>query len=98
MAGDLDESATSPWESVKAMTEDGFLGVPVPHDLEGMELYYQSYILVEEELAKHDAIHAITVTAHTTLGTSPVISFGPRSSRSGGCRCCPAERGGEGLD
>ena len=42
------------------MGEDGVLGVPVPHDLESMELYYQSYTLVEE-LAKHDASHAITV-------------------------------------
>jgi butyryl-CoA dehydrogenase len=96
VARELGESSTFPWGSVKAMGEDGVLGVPVPHDLESMELYYQSYTLVEE-LAKHDASHAITVTAHTTLGTSPVISFGPRSSRSGGCRCWPAERGREGL-
>lgn len=35
-----------------------------------------SYVLVVEELAKHDASHAITVSAHTTLGTYPILSFG----------------------
>src|SRR5207253_6716263 len=28
------------------------------------------------ELAKVDASHAITVSAHTTLGTSPIVDFG----------------------
>jgi hypothetical protein len=34
---------------------------------------YLSYIVVIEELAKVDASHAITVSAHTTLGTSPIV-------------------------
>src|SRR5256885_8702725 len=35
-----------------------------------------SYIVVIHELAKVDASHAITVSAHTTLGTSPIMDFG----------------------
>src|SRR5690606_21984113 len=31
---------------------------------------------VIHELAKVDASHAITVSAHTTLGTSPIVAFG----------------------
>src|SRR5260370_29992318 len=31
---------------------------------------------VIHELAKVDASHAITVSAHTTLGTSPIMDFG----------------------
>ena len=42
---------------------------------------YLSYILVVEELAKVDASHAITVSAHTTLGTSPILQFGNKSQR-----------------
>src|SRR3989442_12452136 len=37
---------------------------------------YLSYIIVIHELAKVDASHAITVSAHTTLGTSPIVDFG----------------------
>jgi butyryl-CoA dehydrogenase len=77
----LDESCEFPWENVKAMGEMGLLGVPVPRELGGMGLDYLSYVLVVEELAKVDASHAITVSAHTTLGTSPIIAFGTQAQR-----------------
>src|SRR5690606_10679788 len=35
-----------------------------------------SYILAIEELARVDASHAMTVSAHSTLGTSPIVEFG----------------------
>lgn len=76
VARELDESCEFPWETVKTMGEMGLLGVPVPQELGGMGLDYLSYILVVEELAKYDASHAITVSAHTTLGTSPILTFG----------------------
>ena len=76
IAREFDESCEFPWETVKAMGEMGLLGVPVPEELGGMGLDYLSYILVVEELAKYDASHAITVSAHTTLGTSPILTFG----------------------
>jgi butyryl-CoA dehydrogenase len=81
VASALDETATFPWENVKAMGEMGLLGVPVPKDLGGMGLDGLSYILVVEELAKHDASHAITVSAHTTLGTTPILSFGTEEQK-----------------
>jgi len=81
VARELDESAAFPWETVKAMGEMGWLGVPVPRELGGMGLDDLSYILVVEELAKHDASHAITVSAHTTLGTSPVLTFGTEEQK-----------------
>src|SRR5438046_10349267 len=34
------------------------------------------YLMVITELAKVDASHAITVSAHTTLGTSPIVDVG----------------------
>src|SRR5439155_25750396 len=42
----------------------------------GAGMDYLSYITVIHELAKVDASHAITVSAHTTLGTSPIVDFG----------------------
>ncbi|GMR12641.1 MAG: acyl-CoA dehydrogenase AcdA [Gemmatimonadota bacterium] len=76
IARELDESCEFPWETVKTMGEMGLLGVPVPKGLGGMGLDYLSYILVVEEVAKYDASHAITISAHTTLGTSPILTFG----------------------
>jgi butyryl-CoA dehydrogenase len=81
VARELDETSTFPWENVKAMGEMGLLGVPVPRELGGMGLDDLSYILVVEELARHDASHAITVSAHTTLGTTPVLTFGTEEQK-----------------
>ncbi|MYH52161.1 MAG: acyl-CoA dehydrogenase, partial [Gemmatimonadetes bacterium] len=54
---------------------------PVPGKLSGMGRDYLSYVLVIEELAKHDASHAITVSAHTTLAMSPILAFGTEEQK-----------------
>jgi butyryl-CoA dehydrogenase len=76
VAGGLDERSEFPWDTVKEMAERGWLGIPVPRELGGMGKDYLSYTLAVEELAKVDASHSITVSAHTTLGTSPILYFG----------------------
>ena len=76
-----DEANEFPWETIKAMGERGYLGVPVPCSLGGMGRDYLSYMLVVEEIAKVDASHAITASAHTTLGTSPILAFGTDAQR-----------------
>jgi butyryl-CoA dehydrogenase len=58
------------------MAELGLFGIPWPEELGGAGMDYLSYIIVIHELAKIDASHAITVSAHTTLGTSPIVDFG----------------------
>lgn len=82
VARELDETARFPWENVRAMAERGWFGVPVPRDLSGMGCDYLSYVLVVEELARHDASHAITVSAHTTLAMSPIVNFGDEDQKA----------------
>jgi len=82
VARELDEHARFPWDNVKSIAERGWLGVPVPRAFGGMGKDYLSYILVVEELARHDASHAITVSAHTTLGTSPILAFGTAEQKA----------------
>lgn len=76
VARELDATSTFPWENVKAMGEMGLLGLPIPEEYGGQGLDYTSYILVVEEMAKVDASHAITISAHTTLGSGPILQFG----------------------
>ena len=90
----LDESGDFPWKNVARMAELGLFGVPMPTELGGMGRDTLSYILVIEELAKVDASHAITVSAHTTLGTSPIVAFGTDEQRH---RFVPPLAGGEVL-
>ena len=65
-----------PWDNVKQMAGLGLFGIPWPEQLGGAGMDYLSYVIVIHELAKVDASHAITVSAHTTLGTSPIVDFG----------------------
>jgi len=77
-----DLESTFPWDNVKRMAELKLFGVPWPEAYGGAGLDYLSYILVIHELAKVDASHAITVSAHTTLGTSPIVDFGTEAQRA----------------
>ena len=81
VAREIDETGEFPWENIKVMAEMGLFGVPVPEELGGLGLDYLSYILVVEELGKFDASHSITVSAHTTLGLSPILSFGSEEQK-----------------
>jgi butyryl-CoA dehydrogenase len=81
VAGELDQSADFPWDNVKKMAELGLFGIPWPEELGGAGMDDISYMIAIHELAKVDASHAITVSAHTTLGTSPIVRFGTAEQR-----------------
>lgn len=81
VARQCDEESRFPWENVKKMAELGLFGVNVPTEYGGQGRDYLSYILVLEELARVDASHSITVSAHSTLGTSPIFSFGTEEQK-----------------
>jgi alkylation response protein AidB-like acyl-CoA dehydrogenase len=81
VAGQYDQESRFPWENVKKMAELGLMGVPWSEELGGAGMDYISYIIAIHELAKVDASHSITVSAHTTLGTSPIVSFGTDEQR-----------------
>src|SRR5436309_9536749 len=76
VAAELDAKAEFPWANVKKMGDLGLLGIPWPEELGGAGLDLLSYMIVINEMAKVDASHAITISAHTTLGTSPIVNFG----------------------
>src|SRR5437870_8369959 len=80
-AGRHDLESRFPWDNVKRMAELGLFGIPWPEALGGAGMDYLSYIIVIHELAKVDASHAITVSAHTTLGTSPIVDFGTEEQK-----------------
>jgi len=81
VAARLDAQATFPWDTVKKMGDLGLLGVPWPEALGGAGMDYISYMITIHEMAKVDASHAITISAHTTLGTSPIVNFGSPAQR-----------------
>lgn len=81
VAAKHDAEATFPWANIRKMGELGLLGIPWPEELGGAGLDLISYMIVIEELARVDASHGLTVSAHTTLGTSPIVRFGTDAQR-----------------
>ncbi len=81
VAAKLDADAKFPWENIRKMGELGLLGVPWPEELGGAGLDTLSFMIVIHELAKVDASHGLTISAHTTLGTSPIVKFGTKAQQ-----------------
>lgn len=81
VAAKLDADAKFPWDNIRKMSELGLLGVPWSEELGGAGLDLLSYMIVIHELAKVDASHGLTISAHTTLGTSPIVKFGTREQQ-----------------
>ncbi len=81
IARQYDASAEFPWPTVKRMAELGLLGVPWSEELGGAGMDYLSYVMTVHELCKVDASHGLTVSAHTNLGTSPIVEFGTDAQR-----------------
>src|SRR3954466_8480456 len=81
VARELDQTSTFPWDNIKAMGELGLLGVPWSEELGGAGLDQLSYYITIHEMAKVDASHALTISAHTNLGTSPIVEFGTEEQR-----------------
>ena len=81
VAKELDRTSEFLWDSVAKMGPLGLLGVPWSEELGGAGMDQLSYYIVLHELAKVDASHALTISAHTNLGTSPIVDFGTKAQR-----------------
>jgi alkylation response protein AidB-like acyl-CoA dehydrogenase len=80
-ARELDEQSRFPWQTVRAMADRGWFGANVPADYGGLGLDTVGYMIIIEELARVDASHAITISAHNTLGASPILNFGSEEQK-----------------
>ncbi len=75
-ARDMDESGEFPHDLVQQMGELGLMGIPVPEKYGGAGMDNVAYAAAVMELAKADASVAITMAAHTSLGTMPIVLAG----------------------
>ena len=76
VAEELDREKRFPYEVVDKLGELGLMGVPYPEEYGGGGADTLSYTIAIEELARADSSVAITVAAHTSLGTWPIYAFG----------------------
>ena len=94
VARHFDDTQEFPWDNVKKMADLGLLGIPWSEELGGSGLDKISFMIAIEELARVCASHSITISAHTTLGTSPIVNFGTEEQKR---RLVPRLAGGKVL-
>jgi short/branched chain acyl-CoA dehydrogenase len=76
VAEELDREHRFPYDIVAELAELGLMGIPIPEEFEGGGGDTLSYAVAIEELTRVDSSVAITVAAHTSLGTMPILMFG----------------------
>jgi short-chain 2-methylacyl-CoA dehydrogenase len=76
VAEELDRTHSFPYELVAKMGELGLMGIPFPEEYGGGGADTLTYALAVEELTRVDSSVAITMAAHTSLGTMPIHLWG----------------------
>ena len=82
VAADLDREHRFPYELVAQLAELGLMGIPIPEQWEGAGADTLSYAIAVEELSRIDSSVAITLAAHTSLGTMPILMFGTEKQKA----------------
>jgi short-chain 2-methylacyl-CoA dehydrogenase len=81
VAEELDREHRFPYELVGELAELGLMGIPIPEEYGGSGGDTVGYALAIEELTRVDSSVAITVAAHTSLGTMPIYLFGTEAQK-----------------
>ena len=76
-----DRDMKFPRDLFARMAELGLTGVPIPEEWGGAGLDTLAYAITMEEIARVDASLALTLAAHTSLGTYPIYAFGSEEQR-----------------
>jgi short/branched chain acyl-CoA dehydrogenase len=81
VAEELDREHRFPYEIVTGLAELGLMGIPIPEEYGGSGGDTLSYAIAVEELTRIDSSVAITVAAHTSLGTMPIVLYGTEEQK-----------------
>ncbi|MDP9294023.1 MAG: acyl-CoA dehydrogenase family protein [Actinomycetota bacterium] len=81
VAEELDRTKSFPYAIVAKLGELGLMGIPFPEEYGGAGGDSLAYAIAVEELTRVDSSVAITMCAHTSLGTQPVYEFGSEEQK-----------------
>jgi alkylation response protein AidB-like acyl-CoA dehydrogenase len=81
VAEELDRTKSFPYEIVAKLGALNLMGIPFPEEYGGGGGDTLAYALAVEELTRVDSSVAITLCAHTSLGTQPIYVFGSEEQK-----------------
>jgi short/branched chain acyl-CoA dehydrogenase len=76
VAEELDRTKRIPYDIIAKLGALNLMGIPFPEQYGGAGSDTLAYALAVEELTRVDSSVAITLCAHTSLGTQPIYLFG----------------------
>ncbi|HXB66144.1 MAG TPA: acyl-CoA dehydrogenase family protein [Solirubrobacteraceae bacterium] len=81
VAEELDRTKSFPYAIVAQLAKLNLMGIPFPEEYGGGGGDTLAYALAVEELARVDSSVAITLCAHTSLGTQPIYLYGSEAQK-----------------
>ena len=81
LAAEVDEEERFPVETVKKMSEIGLMGIPIPKEYGGAGGDNIMYAMAVEELSRVCGTTGVILSAHTSLGTWPILQFGTEAQK-----------------
>ena len=81
IAAEVDEEERFPMETVEKMAKIRIMGIPIPKEYGGAGGDNLMYAMAVEELSKACATTGVIVSAHTSLGTWPILKFGTEKQK-----------------
>ena len=81
LAQEIDTKMEFPSESIEKMSALGLMGIPWSQEYGGTGMDTLALVIAIEEIGKVCASTAVTMMAHTSLGTGPIVYFGTKSQK-----------------
>src|SRR3954469_15712231 len=81
VAEELDRTKAFPYEIVRKLADLNLMGIPFPEEYGGAASDTLAYAIAVEDPTRVDSSVAITLCAHTSLGTQPVYLFGSEEQK-----------------
>jgi butyryl-CoA dehydrogenase len=81
IAAEIDVTERYPIENVRKMAEMGLMGIPIPKEFGGSGGDELGYAMTVEELSKHCASTGVILSAHTSLGSWPILKYGTQEQK-----------------
>src|SRR2546423_4697414 len=81
VAEELERTKSVPYDLTAKLGALNLMGIPFPEEYGGAGADTLAYALAVEELTRVDSSVAITLCAHTSLGTQPIYLFGSEAQK-----------------
>ncbi len=80
-AADIDRTEEYPWDNVRALTKEGFMGMTIPETYGGPGLNYLDAVLVIEEMAKVCGVTGRIVVEGNMGAIGAIIKYGSEAQK-----------------